>query len=583
MSFELIPEEEARSGQAPTPAGGAAPAGPRAPDPGPSRGPSAPRMDSQGGSCLTVLGLWAIFVGAVCLSVIAAVVFVTLRRKTAPVAPAGPQTFACVQGGCEAYMVGPSFWARTTIPGPRDPGMVLTLESKGGHDAALIVWDQPLERDLTPADAVEGFLQGDFEGQKAQEVWRGDVKVGDEPGSAVRVRLTMRGIHSEGYAAYAIRNDHLFMVLAMSEEKNFASMDAELLGALRAFRLPPVERFEQKPEPPLAIPLPEAPKASVIHGNPGVDILLALAQDAGARAPDEAMAFQRAAVDKGATEAEYNLACFAALAGRTDESLYWLQRAAADGGVDAAWAEEDPDLVKPRADTRWPQVRAYLRKMARYWSSHTPEQQLVTTPKAPVPAAGRPLVVGMHGLGSRPEDFAGVRFESAAERAGVAFVGLSGTNARGLHAFVWAEDPVLDRARVDRGIAAIASQVTPPPGKVITIGFSQGAQMAVEIAARDPAHFAGAIIMSPGTRKNLDLADIPSSVSLAGRRFVVVVGAGEHPGTVARAKADAERLRALGAEVYHHAYPDMNRHSFPPDFGVALPRWIAFILEGKRL
>jgi phospholipase/carboxylesterase len=545
-------------------------------------------MDRQGGSCLTVLGVWAIFGGVVCFCVVVLVIFISLRGKRAPVveAPAGPQSFACTQGGCEARMGGPSRWARTTIPGVSDPAVVLVLESKGSHDAALVVRDDPLERDLTPEDAVESFLQGNFDGQKPQQVWRGDVKVGDEPGSAAHVRLTQGGIRSEGYVAFAIRNDHLFMVTALSGEKDFVLMNGELLSAVRTFRLPPVERFEQKPEPPLAIPLPEAPPIPASSRDAGADLLLALAQAAAIHDPDEAMAFQRAAVDKGAFSGEYNLACFAALAGRTDAALYWLQRAAADEGVDGAWAEEDDDLVKLRADARWPQVRAYFRRMARYWSSHTPEQQLVVIPKAPAPAAGRPLVVGMHGLGSRPEDFSGIAFQSAAERAGVAFVALSGTNARGPHKFVWAEDPALDRARIDRGIAAIAAiagQVTPPPGKVITIGFSQGAQMAVEIAARDPAHFAGAIVMSPGTRKDLRLADIPSSVSLAGRRFVVVVGAREHPRNVIRAKADADRLRALGAQVYYYPYPDMNSHSFPPDFDVALPKWIAFILDGKPL
>ena len=57
-----------------------------------------------------------------------------------------------------------------------------------------------------------------------------------------------------------------------------------------------------------------------------------------------------------------------------------------------------------------------------------------------------------------------------------------------------------------------------------------------------------------------------------------MVGALEHPGNVARAAADAKRLRALGAEVIHKEYPDVREHGFSPDFDRAFPGWVRFIL-----
>ena len=47
------------------------------------------------------------------------------------------------------------------------------------------------------------------------------------------------------------------------------------------------------------------------------------------------------------------------------------------------------------------------------------------------------------------------------------------------------------------------SRVTIEKGKVITFGFSQGAQRGLEIAAQYPEEFAGSIVLSPGAESNL--------------------------------------------------------------------------------
>ena len=47
---------------------------------------------------------------------------------------------------------------------------------------------------------------------------------------------------------------------------------------------------------------------------------------------------------------------------------------------------------------------------------------------------------------------------------------------------------------------------TPAAGQLVAFGFSQGAQMALEVAFANPAEYRGAIEMSPGTTKAGDLA-----------------------------------------------------------------------------
>jgi predicted esterase len=152
----------------------------------------------------------------------------------------------------------------------------------------------------------------------------------------------------------------------------------------------------------------------------------------------------------------------------------------------------------------------------------------------------------------------------------------------GPHRFKWAETVDEDDARVRAALDAVADRVIRSEGRVVLMGFSQGGQMAAALAARHPDAYAGAIVMSPGTVSELALEHIEGKRRLDDRRFVVVVGAEEHPGNVAVAAADANQLRTAGADVLHKAYAGMRTHAFPPDFDDALPHWVRFILGTEK-
>jgi predicted esterase len=308
--------------------------------------------------------------------------------------------------------------------------------------------------------------------------------------------------------------------------------------------------------------------------------MLAIGGTVAARQGDweTAVQLQHWAVARGASGQEYNLACSYGRLLRMDASIYWLQRAALDEGVDADWASEDQDLTAVRADPRWRALRPFLVQATRLWMARAIKETLVVVPKGYTKDRPIPVVVGLHGLGSMPQDFAGEWAQTAADKLDVAFVAVSGTVSLGPHKFRWAESVERDEARVEEALQGARDRLTVAEGQIVLIGFSQGGQMSAEIAARRPARFAGAIVMSPGTQADLALGDVPATAHLDGHRFVVVAGAGEHPGTVARAEADAARLRALGGDVAHKLYGDMNIHSFPPDFEEALPKWVRFVL-----
>lgn len=346
----------------------------------------------------------------------------------------------------------------------------------------------------------------------------------------------------------------------------------------RALPEPPQRALSERP---LALPAPPEPPAQ-LEGRDLREVdpvrLSMAARSAAARGDYRTAAQLLHWAVAGGMDERYDLACYYARAGQLDASFHWLERAAAEEGVDPDWAAQDTDLEALRNDARWAKVHPYLVKAAQYWAQSGIKKTLLVLPKGYRPGQPIPVVMGMHGMGSQPEDFVGESVQRAADALTVAFVSVSGTVPRGPRKFVWSESPTRDRARLDEALAEVRDRVTVAPGQVILIGFSQGAQMAAEIAARDPRHFAGAIAMSPGLMTEHALGGVPPSPELAQRRFVVVVGAGESKGNVQLAERDATRLRELGADVFHKPYAEQEQHSFSPDFDTALPIWIRYIL-----
>jgi poly(hydroxyalkanoate) depolymerase family esterase len=109
------------------------------------------------------------------------------------------------------------------------------------------------------------------------------------------------------------------------------------------------------------------------------------------------------------------------------------------------------------------------------------------------PAAARPLVVALHGCWQTPEDFArGTRLNEAAERRGLIVVyPAQGRRDNPYRCWNWFE-PAEQTARGTEtgGILAIARRVQAERGvresRLIVLGFSAGAWMAVNLACAAP-------------------------------------------------------------------------------------------------
>lgn len=308
--------------------------------------------------------------------------------------------------------------------------------------------------------------------------------------------------------------------------------------------------------------------------------LFQLARQAAAKGDyNNAVAFQFWVVRKS-NEHRYDLACYYARTGKADAAFYWLQKAALEDGVDAGHAGQDEDLETLRRDARWNRVADFLAACNGYWQTSGLRRQVLILPKGYDRAKPIAVVVGLHGLGSN-EQFINDSYQPFADQLGMAFLGVSGTVPAGPRSFVWSEDPVRDDRRVKEALEAVADRLTVKRGHVVLIGFSQGAQASVEIAVRDPATYAGAIVMSPGFRGATKLAQVKPVPALTRSGFVLLCNAGEHPGNVKLTAADAQWVRNAKARVLHRTYPNIAEHTYPPDFRQKLPSWIRFIDQAR--
>ncbi len=335
---------------------------------------------------------------------------------------------------------------------------------------------------------------------------------------------------------------------------------------------------EGQPVPLLAFDKPAAPPALLDGRNlreTSTEQLRVLSRQAEARQDYPRAAILQHWLTERTAAGRYDLACDLARTGKTDPAFYWLQAAARDEGVDPDHAATDEDLATLRADPRWSQVDAYLRACSRYWESHGTARTALVVPSGYQKGTPITVVVYLHGLGSKPEDFVNERCQRYADALNIAIVGVSGTLPRGPDKFVWAVDPERDARRVRDALAEVADRVTVKPGHVIALGFSQGAQVGLEIAVRNPEEFAGAIVLSPGARSQL--RDLPQSPLLTRRGFVVACGAKEAPGNVRLTESDADWLRGANAPVREKEYPGIAEHAFPPDFHERFPDWVRFI------
>ena len=263
----------------------------------------------------------------------------------------------------------------------------------------------------------------------------------------------------------------------------------------------------------------------------------------------------------------FDLAARCAKAEQTDAAIYWLQRAAREDVCAVAELSSDERFATVKKDERWSKLLDFLRACEAGWQETSFYRDVLTVPESYDGTSAIPLVIGLHGYGSLPEDFAGSDIQKICDVQNIAFLAVSGRRPLGRNSFMWTESFEKDGKHIDAAIERARPHLKVTRGRMVAIAFSQGGQLAAEITAAFPQHYRGCISMSPGSRF-LDglvgrLEKVP--ISLAGQQYFFSWISGEGPRPKQRVQSWRLVLEEQNATVYQYEFPGKG-HNFPRNY-----------------
>jgi predicted esterase len=262
----------------------------------------------------------------------------------------------------------------------------------------------------------------------------------------------------------------------------------------------------------------------------------------------------------------FDLAARCARAEQKDHAIYWLQRAAREDVCDTGELAADERFACLKSDHRWPKILDFLRACEAHWQTTAFYRDVLTLPDSYDGKSPIPLVIGLHGYGSMPEDFAGADFQKICDTQNIAFLGVSGRRPLGRHAFMWTESFEKDLQHVEQAILRCRSSMQIAPGRSAAVGFSQGGQLAAEITASQPKQYRGCLSMSPGSRYPSGLIErLRLERSLSGQRYFFTWISGEGAGPKVRVQNWRSALSEKQAIVHEYEFPGKG-HEWPKNY-----------------
>ena len=274
----------------------------------------------------------------------------------------------------------------------------------------------------------------------------------------------------------------------------------------------------------------------------------------------------------------YNLACVAALAGRPDDALAWLERAAESGFWRLPLLERDSDLDGVRGHPGFADAaaavglnyQAYRRLVAERFEAAPPLLMVPPDHRADEPTA---IVVALHGHGGRAEGYPTL-WRRAASKAGAVLVIPQAVRRSG-PGFTWS-DP--DEADVIVGLTLewVRNRITVDEDRIVLTGFSEGGFVAMVLGTRHPETYAGVIPMAGGYIPEIDAP--PAAAGGPAPVYYFMVGSLDDSADAVRRAADD--FRVAGYEVGLRVLAGTG-HTFPRNTDKELGRALRFALGGS--
>lgn len=259
----------------------------------------------------------------------------------------------------------------------------------------------------------------------------------------------------------------------------------------------------------------------------------------------------------------YNLACMLSRAGRPEAAIAALADSADLGFAYTSTVLRDEDLDPVRAAPGFAAALDRVREQNAALLERV-KPRLRAAPFTSIEPRGRsgaaagdppPLVVALHGTGGTPGPIAEI-FRPAAAGLGLRLVAPQGQEEVG-RGFAWG---IVEQAEYLVEQAIERSAASAPHGAVVLAGFSQGANVAMTMAARHPERYAGVVAVAGWFEERL--APLPEALPAGFPRFALLNG--ERDEAAANNREAVARLVGLGGRARLRLFPGVG-HAFPPE------------------
>ena len=191
-------------------------------------------------------------------------------------------------------------------------------------------------------------------------------------------------------------------------------------------------------------------------------------------------------------------------------------------------------------------------------------------PAGKAPPGGWPVLVGLHGHGSKPSDFAPLAQFAAAR--GMVGLMLPGPEVLFAERYAWSKRDIADtHTYVQKSLAALRTEKGVALGPIYVLGFSQGALHAVLLAMNYPLHYSGTVAISPG-----GYLEVPSAlVGRAPRPLFMIYGKKESQYNIELAREIVTTFKKAGHPVREFVHS--GRHHFPDGWQSVLKQGLTFL------
>ena len=297
--------------------------------------------------------------------------------------------------------------------------------------------------------------------------------------------------------------------------------------------------------------------------------------------------------DSGDTQLLYQLACCYGLLGNAELAAKYLSRAVAAGMTDLNWASWDPDFEKVRGQAAFDSTFAALESAAaeaeaargtvQYLNAEAFMRCRVFLPDGYDPAKSYPLVVGLHGYGASPENFAKLwtRFQKhnfifAIPQAPYAQIEGSDIGYSWQLPVDESVDPAgrLAHEQSEAYVARVAAQLREQyhASAVYLLGFSQGCAMTYATGIKYHEQFDGLVCFAGW----LDTEWLTAEQIAAAKPLRVFIGQGLQDRLIVPEESQKayDTLKQLGYDVTLFTYEA--EHRVPPEATAAAEAWLAF-------